>query len=346
MEQLRPTFTRRELLAGAIGLTLTIPAISLLESSPQIEQGFGFGKAIDWARKFDKLHDLVPKDKITGIKTQEDIDYWEAEITPFFDYEGITDKVSGSIYGQSDTDTTFTYYEGGLQFNHVLGQTSMFTGHITLSERFSNPISPWYGREDSITTLIHEIAHTSGIYTDGEVYDEESSAQLVMLEISAAMANKGNTLMVAPLLDELRWMSLSAGKFLAMRDGRMEEWMKVRNELFPNAIDQASMDKADRYWKDDPERLQYILETYNYKPIEGLYDALQGDGIVEGVKLPINWLADYANSPSYNMGYYISPTPLPDATPTPTPTPYPTKGLNVDDLRYFVDNCEAIVKSL
>lgn len=328
-------------LAGAIG-------IRELASPQEVDPFSGeltFDRALALADHFDHLNDQIPDSLRGGITNLTQMNNWIKEIVPFFGYENITDPEAdtGELGGSVYPEYTFEYYEDPQGHNHILGTTNIFNHDIALNARMSNPESPWFGREDSVMTLIHELGHAQGITTDGERIDTEASTQLVTLEVASAMVNRGNTKLLAGLTDELRWMSLSAASYIALTEGKREGFLQARDRLFPSALDQADMDKRDRYWEQDPEKLKQILYSYNFVPIQEVLNGMQRGNVIDGVKLPINWLADLANTPNYMPAYY-GPTATP--TPGPEPTPWPTQGLHIDDLAYFMHHGKEMVKAL
>lgn len=298
-------------------------------------------QSLAFAKRFDRLKDRLSPEWEVNIQTQEQMNNWIQEIVPFFEYEGITDpkqdvgEMGGLVYPEI---AEFDYYEDGLRHNHVLGTTQIFGDEMDLNARYSNPVSPFYERGDSLSTLIHELAHIQGIKSDGTRVNSESSAQLATLEIMSAMFLRGNEKVLDNLLDDLRYMFYASAKYIGIRDGREQEVLDARDDIFPNEYDQAQMDKSDRFWKDDPDRLYEILHDYNYTPVTEVFKSLEsGKDAIDGVYLPINWLANFANMPSYYPGM--------DQQTEPS-EPMPTKPLVIDDLAYFIRNAEPIIDSI
>lgn len=310
-----------------------------------------YEQAMADALRFSALLKQVPDALRVGVRTQEDLDNWMAEIVPYFEYEGINadgevGEFQGLVYPQLD----FEDYQDGLLSHHVLGRAMIFQDDISLNARISNPVSAWYGREDSIGTLVHELAHANGVKFPApySAIDHEASAQLVTLEVLSAMVNHGNTLAVPALLDELSYMNMAAARYIALRDGDEGRFLADREQLFTDPFQQAAAVKADRQWADykDEDKYPYILEAYNYNPMNMVYRGMRKNDEIYGVKLPINWLTDMVNSEADSSGSYY-----PEAAPEPYepgmyanhPSPRP---LIIDDLHYFYDHAEALVKGI
>lgn len=353
--------TRRELLKSA-GL-----AAGVIVAGPGIEWGrqeaergepleLTYEQAVADAVRFSRLLETVPEDARFGIRTDEDLLLWTMEIMPYFEYEGIVeDKEPGEYNGLVYPPVMkFVDYQDGLMSHHVLGRTQIFTDEIDLNARMTNPVSAWYGREDSIGTLVHELSHAQGIKfpAPNSPLDEESSAQLVTLEVLAAMVNHGNELVIPTLLDELAHMNMQAAHCLAIRDGFEERFFADREQILPNPLDLAASEKADRQWAEykDEDKFPYILEAYNYRPMNAVYQGMRHNDEIHGVKLPINWLVDMINEPysghsDASMGGYGI-----EATPEPVPVRYglpkPPLPLVIDDLHYFYDHADSLTGAL
>jgi len=334
-------FDRRTLLKGA-GLGLASVFISSeAKADHETIKDITLEQSLNQAKRFDRLKDKLPESYAYNLHTMEDVDNWINETVPFFEYEGITDpdqdigEYGGLVYPDN---VHFEYYEDGLRHNHVLGTTQIFSNEITLNERYSNPISPFYERGDSVTTLIHELAHAQGIKFDGTLVNSESSAQLAMLEVASAMYFKGNDLLLDNLLDDLRYMHYAAAKYIGLRDGREQEVLEARNDIFSSKYDQAKLDKSDRYWKDNPDRLKQILHDYSFTPITEIHKAMQsGKDEIEGVYLPKNWLDNFRNAPAYypdNNGQWKEPDKV------------RTDPLVIDDLAYFIRNADILINEI
>lgn len=290
---------------------------------------FGYDEAAAMAARFDAAFDAVPEDLKVGITSLAELQQWTNEIVPFFEYENVV-LPSLSVY---PTSLRFEYYGDGLSHNHILGTTNCFSNAVVLNARIANPTSAWYARDDSLGTLVHELAHAQGICIDDRL-DSETSAQLVTLEVLAAMTNYGNERAFAALVSELREMAVRAAKVAAIREERLDEYDELERTLFPDPFDQARRAKADRFWAADREKQTYIYDAYNYQPIKELYLALISDQEIEGVSLPINFYCKFPPTPSYT------------GQSDETFVPCEGEPLVVDDLAYVFDNLEPLTAAV
>lgn len=333
--------TRRKLLGLAlIGAGASVSRGSIL-SFPSIpkDDTISLETAKDWAKTFTHLRNDIADEYRVGLTSMKDVQDWMKEIVPFFEYENVDEDTEiGMPGGLVYPKVSFESYQDGLKANHLLGTTSLFSYDITLTARYANPVSPWYGREDSIFTLMHELAHAQGIFY-GQDLDAEASAQLVSLEVCAAMINGGQKKLVASIVEELQSMTVNTVRYLMERDGVTEQWLDFRNDLFTDPFDRAVRDKSDRFWLNDLKRRSEIFYSYNYVPMNEVYKALKTNNEIVGVKLPINWLAATYMDAVYYPAYG-------NATPVAEPTPLPEEPLVIDDLAYFWKHKEEYVREL
>lgn len=348
-------YSRRDVLKGAAvmaGAFLVPSAAEGVRRKVESEQSepteLTYEQAMTDAFRFKDLLNQIPEEQRIGITSEEDLVYWTAEIMPYFEYEGIVEdtepnRMNGMVYPPV---MSFNDYQDGIRSHHVLGTTNIFSNEVDLNARMINPVSPWYGREDSIGTLVHELAHVQGIKfpSPGSDIDHEASAQLVTLEVLAAMVNHGNEKALPALLDELGHMNMQAAHFLAIRDGRKDDFDRDRARLL-NPVALANSEKADRQWAgyEDEERFPYILDAYNYRPMNELYQGFRNEDRIYGVKLPKNWLHDLITGPDYYAGDFSLSENTTPAVPEHIIYPEGPIPLHVDDLHYFYDNAEAMV---
>ena len=303
---------------------------------------FGFAETVALVERFDAAYDAIPEGRKVGISTQAEVNQWVNEVVPFFEYEGMSDA-DDLVYPPIE----FTYYDNGLYHNHVLGTTSCLSQDVTLNGRMANPASSWYGRLDSISTLIHELAHAQGICWGSVNFDQEMSAQLVTLEILASLTNKGSEVAFVVLVGELRDISLSAAKYAAAAEGRDADYAALLDEVL-SPFERAAYAKSDRYWQDDPERLTEILYRYNFMPLQAVLAAIQADQSIEGVELPINYFCDYAIRADEYGGYagyqgesYETEEEEEEGSSEPICELLP---LAVDDLAYVYEHFDALLE--
>jgi ABC-type cobalt transport system substrate-binding protein len=278
----------------------------------------------DLAIRIDKVLDNSDL-QVGALHTQEDIQNWIRETVPFFVYEGIT------YHAWPVESVTFEYYEEGLARNHIhlLGRANCFTGEITMNKRFINPVSPMYDdASTAISTLIHEVAHIQGICFSGGRIHSEAMTQLAMLEVMAAMANRGNVEALYIFLDELRYM-LVTGALIAAREEGKDHQELVQAVYGDNPLMIARLEKAQRYWESDRERYEEIVEWYNYSP---MYEVLANlhTGEIRGLMFPIN---HYCGS-GYGFPYYEEVSEF-DILKCMQPFKF-------DDMKYIIEHLEEL----
>ena len=233
--------------------------------------------AAELARRFDAILATLPDDAFAVITTPADLEAWIAEVVPFFGYEGITGPDYDAAGYRYPTRAVFASFDdrGSRGQNHILGMANCVSGELWLNGRFANPASSWYESRATLGVLVHELAHVQGICWGG---NSEQSAQMVTLEVLAAMSVKGNRAAFASLIDELQGMTLSAAYGLAIAEGRVADYQTLADALGDDAFAEAAVAKTTRYWAADPEELGRILRLYNVEPAQSLVSAIyQGD---------------------------------------------------------------------
>jgi hypothetical protein len=219
--------------------------------------------------EIDSVVDQLPSNAFAQVTTIEDVQLWVKEVVPYFEYEDILDE---AIY---PTSVQFVYFDGGREHLHVLGKTYCSSLKVELNARYKNSITPLYGTPDVLGTIVHELAHVQGICGLSGRLDSEVTAQLMTLEILAAMVNKGTIQALGTFLNELRDMLYGATFSAARTEGRFEEFKDLRMQLAKDAIELARWEKSDRYWFWDQYTLEEILRLYNYTPVVELFTALE-----------------------------------------------------------------------
>lgn len=265
--------TRLPLILVLLVVLLVPTTAAAIELPPAPGTTLTFDEAAANARRFDAILATLPDEAFAVITTEDDLDAWTAEIVPFFGYEAITGPDEGGYGYTYPTSAEFDYFteRGSRGEHHILGMANCISGELWINGRFGNPVSAWYESRTVLAVLVHELAHIQGICWSPT---SEQSAQLVTLEVLAAMAVKGNEAAFAALMDELRDMSLAAAQALALRDDRMDDYQALAGELIDDAFGLASLDKAMRYWSADTSELERILRLYSYEPIQSVTTAL------------------------------------------------------------------------
>ena len=224
--------------------------------------------------RLQKQINQLPEENL--IKTADDLINWTNEILPFYAYEHLVDYDEA----RGPSDVYFKWNAGDRNF-HVLGSAQCHAdgkdqGVVMINGRGANPVSNWYGREDTIFTLIHELQHMQGgTFCDGLSEDLESNTQLGAVEIASAMVNSGHTELIRPLLEELRDMGLSALEYSAPL-----HYYDFYAKVFKNdPIRMARLDRSLRHWANDPYGLKDILYKYNKVPFDAIMTGLRTGSI-------------------------------------------------------------------
>lgn len=261
------------------------PQLGVLTTSPYADSTEAKEK---WALRLDALADALPPEPM--LETLQDMNEWAIEILPYMAYEGLT-------------DTANVPADIGLFFNmnssafHLAGQALCRTvdegavlGPIILNGRYVNPKSAWYGKEQSLGVLVHELVHMQGgPFCSGKSEDLEANTQIAAMEVMAAMVNHGNRAVLRPLLLTLRDMVLSALEY----DLSPEDYIAFYRTVEPDPFQVAKAEKALRHWlPDNAYELHDILWKYNVVPVNAIIEGL-GDGTVERIGL-LEW--DFENS--------------------------------------------------
>lgn len=236
-----------------------------------------FEEVAQFVLQLDAMYDALPADAFPVIDDIGDARVWEQEIVPFFAYEGVVMKTREDATPQYRFPRIVSapFNENEIDFEHLLGTTDCLSGEITLNERVFRSISAWYNRPDLLVVITHELAHAQGVcFGPSYKYNSEVSAQLVTLEVLAAMTNRGNPYTLGPMLDELRYMALASSEYLAMKNDDMASYEHLLDQVATKQ-ERAKIDKSLRFWANDPEHLQYILENYNYVPVREIMIALK-----------------------------------------------------------------------
>lgn len=262
----------------AWAILLCIPMNAFAKESGSASQ-YSYEQLIPWVTLFDSWYDQIPESDYPQITSIEDVNNWMNDLVPLFGYEGITsvNLSNGHENYVYPLSITAEYYDSSQDHIHVLGRTNCFTTEITLNARYFNPASSLYNSPDLLATLTHELAHAQGICYADTPLNEEVSAQLVMLEVLSADANKGNVQAFATVVYELRGMMIAALKSRAIVEGRLDQFWTFMDGIETDPFQLARMQKSERYWQADPAKLAQILNDYNYIPMTALLD-----GVIKG----------------------------------------------------------------
>ncbi|MFQ5561254.1 MAG: hypothetical protein ACE5FU_11815 [Nitrospinota bacterium] len=239
-----------------------------------------YEEASSVARKFDRLHDMIPE----GFDPPEHDDLLNVamEVIPQFGVEGFVERLrypkEVGLYNYRDADL----------HNHVLGQSNC-NDYVIATYRFLNPYSDIYGDTGWVATLTHELAHIqqAGACFRPSRENVEQSAQIMTLEVLAGMVNGGYDKMLSPLVNELAGMAAGAALSTALREDKMDEYKRLRKSLAKDdATSFARFNKAMRYWEDDMPRLKKILSNYSERPLARvIYAIRENDNEIENLAI-------------------------------------------------------------
>lgn len=299
-----------------------------------IVPSYSYDDFAQMTQMFDNYYDELPQDAFPIITNQKDVDQWVQEIIPYFSYEGVTDlsKDEGEYGGfRAPTSVSFQYYSNALENQHVLGTTNCFTDDVTLNARFINPKSPFYSRQDILSTLVHELTHAQGVCFDETSLGSEVSAQIITVEILSAMVNRGTKEALGPLIEELRYMSLTSAKYLAMRDGRENDFQHLLS-VVADPYERATYAKSDRFWAKDRVQEYDILWNYNYVPMTMLMSGISQDCYYREM-VP----------PDFEYAYLQMPAPCVANVELPSNQHAWERPLVIDDFQYVYNHLAELV---
>lgn len=280
-------------------------------------------EAVAAARRFDALYDTHYAEHKYEPGTME-LQLLIMEVAPYFQYEGITNNV------YLPETAAFEPQLDGRAHNHIGGyvicRANPKQRPLRLNFRIVNPLSAKYGVSWYYSTVVHELGHVQGICnSQGTMLgreEAETETELAMLEVMAAMVNHGNVDFVPALLSELSNMAWGTAAALVWeQDGSLDRYLELRLEG-EDALVEARIRKALRYWAGDMATLSYIFDAYSKGPWDRVLTAMNGEEIVVE-KFPI---AKYGVCSGYGQCD-------PDAD----------FYWEMDDLKYFLENIDAIV---
>lgn len=245
------------------------------------KKGLSFDEAADLALYLDSLADKLPPPNLDVSK--QGMFNLMVEIVPTFQKEGATD--------QAVFPANFGVFmaQDGMEHDHILGRSNCVDTAI-INYRFFNPVSALYKDVKLVSTNIHELEHVNQgpeVCATKPTALVENTAQIVTWEIEAAQVTKGNVQFIYPLLDELRDVSANAAYAIALREGKPEKFNQLNEKLYKNPLEKARLEKSQRTWKTNPEKLKYILEEYSENPLNLVVNAIRSNhNMINGLALP------------------------------------------------------------
>jgi hypothetical protein len=274
---------KRRLLTSA--LVLAVAALF----TPSTAVAADFGDPAQVALEADRIVDRM---SIAPMDTS--LSRWTREILPWFAEERIVGRVRPPAHVR--------YVDfGGPVATMLLGTTTCSAGIVSISGRYANPVSRLYRSVDLVFTLIHELAHVqqNTLCRRAPTALVETSAQIMALEVAAAMALDGNSAVALALLHEVRdiavgMLAFDAERHLPGAEARLEG---VCAAVYTRA-ERARAAQRTRYWQRMPvSRTESLLE-YAVGPYRKLAAAFRGDVVATGLATPITHARPWASKPT------------------------------------------------
>lgn len=248
----------------------------------------GFDEAAQLAIRFDHAFDRLPS--YEPLISDETMLLWALELLPMYPYEGAADEV---LIPDEIKLQPFFYKEYFERHEGALG-VSDCESYALANLRLENPYSSWYRDSSFQFTTAHELAHVlqraefCGTEDDPITEEErdlvETTAQVVALEVMSALANGKNIYALYAVAFEMRGIAISIARAASIREGRQQDFEKLRPRLTPGALAQANFDRNKRNIAE--EDLLVLIERYDLTVLEKIMAAQRSDWIVRGLALP------------------------------------------------------------
>jgi hypothetical protein len=274
---------KRRLLSSALVLAVA----ALFTPSTAVAADFG-----DPARVALEADRIV--DRMSIAPVDPSLARWRREILPWFSEQRIVGHV------RSPTRLGYVDFDGPLA-TMLLGTTNCSAGVVAISGRYANPVSRLYRSVDLVFTLLHELAHVQQdtLCRRAPTGLVETSAQLMALEVAAAMALDGNATVALALLHELRDIAVGMLTFDAQRrvpgaEARLEY---VCAAVYTPA-ERARAVQRSRSWQRMPGGRTESLLEYAVGPYRKLATAFRGDIVATGLATPITHARPWASKPT------------------------------------------------
>jgi hypothetical protein len=274
---------KRRLLTSALVLVVA----ALFTPSTAVAADFG-----DPARVALEADRIVDRMSIAPADTS--LSRWTREILPWFGEERIVRRVRRPVH------VRYVDFEGPLA-TMLLGTTTCSAGAVSISGRYANPVSRLYRSADLVFTLVHELAHVQQetLCRRAPTALVETSAQLMALEVAAAMALDGNTTVALALLHEVRDIAVGMLTFDAERHlpGARAKLDYVCAAVYTRA-ERARAAQRTRYWQRMPGGRTEGLLDYAVGPYRKLATAFRGDLVATELATPITHARPWASKPT------------------------------------------------
>lgn len=251
---------------------ITVDPLGLFFDS---EEALTFRGAITIAKTLDQLGDMLEMPPLPH--DGKGMIMLTGEIVPYYYYDRIVEGKAQYLAPQ------WSVFEGDGYF-HVAGRCRVGNNPIVwINVRFANPYSSWYGRAGMFSVLVHELAHSQGIFRMGDPMSEPAT-QLATVEVLAAMARDQNVWAVPAFIREVQGYAHDYAFSRALQEDRMEEFEAYLSTVHADVYGFAKYKRAMDHWADDMPELRRILKHYGEQPYILLVKALN-DPAYQSVEL-------------------------------------------------------------
>jgi hypothetical protein len=277
--------TRRPAAAVLAGLTCALAVLSAAPTAAAADLGDPVQVALETDRIIDQMS-VAPLDMSLAR--------WTREILPWFAEQRIVREARAPVrVGYVDFESSLAIV--------LLATTRCREGVVSISARYANPVSSAYRSVDMLLTLAHELAHVqqNALCERAPSGLVETSAELMALEVAAAMALDGNRAAGLALLRELREIAVETLEFDAQRRGSdaKRALEAVRAAIYAPA-EQARDEQRLRFWQRTPSVGRESLLAYAVAPYRKLVSAFRTDLVVTGLATPVTHSRPWASRPA------------------------------------------------
>lgn len=247
---------------------------------------------MDMGRRLDRLTDRIAQSGWRPEVSEQSLEGWVREMVPMYMAEGAAEKV---IYPET---VEFVDFDEADLHTRVLARHYCVERRIVVNGRMRNEWSSWFESQRYTATIAHELAHLQQKENSCKLLDVrliETTAEIVAMEVLAALANDGNREAGFALIHEMAVMVLGAGLYQSIVEGRREEYDEFRESL-GGELERAVYERYVRTREDDFLEFMLMLEGYRLGPYLAITEAIREDEErIYGLALDLNevWVYDY-----------------------------------------------------
>lgn len=250
---------------------------------------------------------------------------WAKEVGYIMAAEGITDKTP------IPPDIEYFVPDNSNEANHILGYTDC-ESFLKINERLSQEMATWYNSPDWPGTVTHELVHYEvqkyDLCRQTVSVELEATANIVMLELLASLANWGNGFAMRSFVWEFTDICLGAAHALAINENRDHDYDRLRTQIHPGILSQSRYEKLNQDFSGRQFELASILESYSLHPLEIIIkNHLTNGDKISGLILPP--VQVYLGA-----GYY-----------TGGPATLENRDLYLDDWAWIMDHLEPMAQA-